>query len=725
MEWGKTSIICQLESSDGAVSGVNTAVDCTCGNATQGGTGMSCECANSGIMACRIAARMATSVRAHSLVVRLGEVAASDEIGETAGKYAATAALEHLSGLHPGLVAEMTTATGLNASDVHKASMKTLYTESVTRERLGSASRGGLITAARGAATMGSGNAAALDAAVAASAMMTSLAARIAELSRVIGATASSSTPVTPTTPAVTVTVSTSSAGLFRRSVAADDEALAVLVPDGAASTPTKNQTSPLFSASATAGRGLLVKWSGGRGAYLTCNLDQRAAQYKGQCLATSAVPGGRATAAVCAAVCNCKSSCGANSTCTCETCVSSITAAPTPTNTSSLTATTGRHRHMNLRRHLLNATVDGNATTQLTVAALQAKQETLSAKLATLTAQHAQTAAAQTRGAAETDALKGIIERGFTDVKGNQERMLANLAELLRTQNEALERAKEQARSQQTLAAAVQAQSAAFDLVAVKALAQMDQIEAARVAGLLDDATRTKLLQDLAVQQARAQKSAFLSNQVCQLGSVRHKFSINRGYNYSVPPDAVRDRNVGLKNHLLGGLLLTAKRQKLEPCKGGGRERFSALHSECPAGMDNRPYGVDPVFKLGSSLYVPPYDTEDNLARFYNCSEVPNATYSNAAGAVMGSGIPNAPPFCAELFSPMGNPYGFHSVNIAGKDEFPVYFDVNLDERQAKRLIKYLREGLYLTGQDTKELSARMVVYNAELNYFGSIAEV
>lgn len=34
-------------------------------------------------------------------------------------------------------------------------------------------------------------------------------------------------------------------------------------------------------------------------------------------------------------------------------------------------------------------------------------------------------------------------------------------------------------------------------------------------------------------------------------------------------------------------------------------------------------PYGVDPVFKVGTTLYNPDLDNEDSMVSFYNCSEL------------------------------------------------------------------------------------------------------
>ena len=49
-----------------------------------------------------------------------------------------------------------------------------------------------------------------------------------------------------------------------------------------------------------------------------------------------------------------------------------------------------------------------------------------------------------------------------------------------------------------------------------------------------------------------------------------------------------------------------------------------------CSAELSLAPYGVDPVFKLGTELYNPDLDNTNSLVTFYNCSELTfNATYN------------------------------------------------------------------------------------------------
>lgn len=56
---------------------------------------------------------------------------------------------------------------------------------------------------------------------------------------------------------------------------------------------------------------------------------------------------------------------------------------------------------------------------------------------------------------------------------------------------------------------------------------------------------------------------------------------------------------------------------------------------------------------------------------------------------------ISNAPPFCAELFSPRSLPYGFHAARLQQfGDGFPVLFDINLDAAAALDWLAFIQAG-------------------------------
>ena len=58
--------------------------------------------------------------------------------------------------------------------------------------------------------------------------------------------------------------------------------------------------------------------------------------------------------------------------------------------------------------------------------------------------------------------------------------------------------------------------------------------------------------------------------------------------------------------------------------------------------------------------------------------------------------------------------------ISSSYKNGFPFLIDINLDAL-AQRWLDYMRYGLYLSDAQTDEVSAQIVVYNAELGYFGN----
>ena len=155
-------------------------------------------------------------------------------------------------------------------------------------------------------------------------------------------------------------------------------------------------------------------------------------------------------------------------------------------------------------------------------------------------------------------------------------------------------------------------------------------------------------------------------------------------------------------------------------------------------AGLDTAPYGVDPVFKSGTTLYNPDLDSAEAVHVYYNCSALPAPTYNvtreGTAGSacwVGGAGlrrkqssqlqqaqlkrqsslcfcasiaeesstglaaphVSNAPPYCAELFSPRSLPYGFHAATLRQfGDGFPVLFVINLDAAAALNWLAFIQ---------------------------------
>lgn len=241
------------------------------------------------------------------------------------------------------------------------------------------------------------------------------------------------------------------------------------------------------------------------------------------------------------------------------------------------------------------------------------------------------------------------------------------------------------------------------------------------------------------------------------------------------LPVDTARVRMLGTSNRVIGGLLLFNQRGLPAAC---ANSRFSSIGGTCKrgeaagqwglpastlgsklaielrakhavrpfypvhpfihldAGLDTAPYGLDPVFKSGTSLYNPDLDSAEAVAIYYNCSALATATYNVTREWAGGMGrrralqahtcgrsagcsqtrsqlavvstlcdaeegstglaaphITNAPPYCAELFSPRSLPYGFHATTLRQfGDGFPVLFDINLDAAGALHWLAFIQ---------------------------------
>ena len=64
--------------------------------------------------------------------------------------------------------------------------------------------------------------------------------------------------------------------------------------------------------------------------------------------------------------------------------------------------------------------------------------------------------------------------------------------------------------------------------------------------------------------------------------------------------------------------------------------------------GFDLAPYGIDPVFKLGTTLYNADLDNEEDTVQYYNCSLLSyKPTYDVPNGVSSGCGEPATPVVC------------------------------------------------------------------------------
>ena len=316
---------------------------------------------------------------------------------------------------------------------------------------------------------------------------------------------------------------------------------------------------------------------------------------------------------------------------------------------------------------------------------------------------------------------LETIIRAGFDDLKRGTDSLSASMEEILAKQQQALASAQESLAIQQRTNALAESGLRQIEALAKAVEKQAASIQAAYASGAFNDISQYITIQENAVMTRELKaKTNMLMNQPCQMKVQSYAFTLDN-FNNTAPPIAYRERFVGLNNRVLAGMLIYVERKNLVECASN---RFGAIDSTCSSGRDISSYGVDPMFKLGTPLYVADYDNYETITKVYNCSDFENpengvfASY-NEDNSTSG----NHAPYCRELFNPRDSPYGFRHKSIPGyTDGFPFFIDINLSAAEAKKWMDVMTYGLMIDDVKTDIVTAQLVVYNAELGYFGNI---
>jgi hypothetical protein len=153
---------------------------------------------------------------------------------------------------------------------------------------------------------------------------------------------------------------------------------------------------------------------------------------------------------------------------------------------------------------------------------------------------------------------------------------------------------------------------------------------------------------------------------------------------------DTPRRRTIGMRNVVVGGVVLDQQRGAPGQCKYAGR--FNDLGASCAgSALVNTPYGVDPVFLTTSTLYNEYIASRKSV--YYDIDD----------------------PTRADPVSKQ--PYGFRHSGSG----YPIVLDINLDQTSARKRVTYLKEGFYI-DELTKKLTLDLLVYNGPSGLFASI---
>ena len=375
--------------------------------------------------------------------------------------------------------------------------------------------------------------------------------------------------------------------------------------------------------------------------------------------------------------------------------------------------------------RRLLEADLE---TILTAVQDLSTKQSNIDTKIENV--KSAQALANQQANEHHSDqSLENIIKAGFDDLKRGTDSLSASLEEILAKQQQALAAAQESLAIQERTNALAEAAERAIDKLEAAVEKQKESINAAFLSGAFGDITTSLAIaqyvaiqEDAVITREKKAKENVLMNSPCQMKVLYYSFTLDN-FNNTEPPVAYRERFIGLNNRVLAGMLVYVERKNLRKCPSS---RFDDIDATCSGGRDVSSYGVDPVFKLGTPLYNADYDNFETITKVYNCSDFEAgldglvATYNDGSDPAETG---NYAPYCAELFNSRDIPYGFRHKALPGYDAgFPYFFDINLSADEAQRWIDVMNYGLMIDDVKTEKVTAQLVVYNAELGYFGNV---
>jgi len=449
-----------------------------------------------------------------------------------------------------------------------------------------------------------------------------------------------------------------------------------------------------------------LGRFGGGVRGYKLCNIDARGAGgYAGTCtlVAPEAYDAER-----CENVCQCGEldaralGLGCNATagemCVCDKCQGTIAMG----NIAGAAAAAAARRRL-----LQNPTADERTLEQLS--ALQTSNAALEASLAAVRAAQAKSIASELEHHGST-VLTDSIARGFTSVTESMDSLSTIIQGVAPSAAQVTLRATEIEARVGRLASLGTDRLA---LLAASLTVNIANIVAAFAAGYATAESRDTMVRKTQLKVMTDEMETYMSSQPCAVVSRRMPFSLTSG-GRSATINGQRLRTVGLTNRVIGGIVVYITRAGEETCD----TRFHTLQTAClDQTVDNvNPYGVDPAFKRGSSFYSPDMDKAE-AARLYNCSRDfgAAATYDAATG--------NTAPFCTQLFDTNQVPYGFFTADTKRfRNGYPVFLDINLSKDNAARWLRYLRESFLLEDR-TKLVHVKLVTYNAEIRYFGSMS--
>ncbi|EFJ46305.1 hypothetical protein VOLCADRAFT_93448 [Volvox carteri f. nagariensis] len=514
-----------------------------------------------------------------------------------------------------------------------------------------------------------------------------------------------------------------------------------------------------------------LVAWAGNTTAYMRCDLKTRAPAYIGLCVAMNntcvatvndtvpyncedvatgaAIPGSLANQTYrlncevpcdrrfdCNTICECFSTCLPTEYCECEACkalqrdatsdnqfvdirslvTGQAAAAVTIASLGDVSSSSRRSMQASGRQlQQTNSSADIQATLNNVlsqVGTVATTQATISQQMDALKVQ-VDRANAIAEARAKDDTVLNAINAGRTEIAAGQAAVEKKLDEILGKQQEALLAAQSAAAALSAIKGLAERQAAAQANLEQAVNSQLSAIKVATYREIISLTQALALWKRARRDRALTLKAAQLANTPCNSApTASNTFKLDN--QNEVDTTTSRERNVGLTNRVISGLLLHQTRTNVTECP---KSKFDKIQKTCTGPQTIASFGVDPVFKRGTTSYNPDFDdvNDAKVLEVYNCTKLSAPTYD----ITFLNQTTNLKPYCAELYNPQKLPYAFHFFPLEGKEDgFPIYFDINLSQQGAQAWYTYINEGLYL-DQNTRQMTAELVTYNAQLRIF------
>ena len=177
------------------------------------------------------------------------------------------------------------------------------------------------------------------------------------------------------------------------------------------------------------------------------------------------------------------------------------------------------------------------------------------------------------------------------------------------------------------------------------------------------------------------------------------------------MPTPSNKVRFVTPSNLLIGSIVVTQRRGKLQACTNHGKSSVKTFFNSSlcrTTTLDGTPYGLDPSFLPSSSIY----NGKLEIVNFYSETEIIASSTSTVAGV----NVTTRP--TALGFFPQSHGLNKSLVRAGEENIFRLFFDGRITTNQANSMVTYMIDGGFIDDQ-TSEVTVEFVTFSPSLNKF------